>query len=327
MPASLPTAAAEDHLAPLYVERPDGARLALHVSEPADGSADLTVVLAHGWSASSRIWAGCATALRARDNRLRVVTFDQRGHGASTPGTESASIRLLAQDLHAVIDAVSAHTPVVIAGHSMGGMALMELAAHSPHVVGQRLAGVLLVATSSGHLDLTASAYPPLTRAVGTARHALAALCLLAPRPAQHLRDLLQPTSVPRPPIDVAARWYRAVTTHDVTGQLAPLTEVPVHIVTGDADRLIPPVHALRLAAQIATSRLHVIPDAGHRLPTEHADALVDILLGLCAQVRGRTPERSLRRRRPAFLRGPRHLLKGRDRQIDVSTHREPSRS
>ncbi|MGW1362941.1 alpha/beta fold hydrolase [Streptomyces chartreusis] len=268
-----------------FLQRPDGAHLALYTTDPAT-TPDLTVVLAHGWSASARIWTGYAGAMHARDDRLRVVAFDQRGHGASTPGTRPASMRLLARDLQAVITTAAQHTPVVVAGHSMGGMALLSLVAHAPDLLGHPVAGVLLAATSGGQLDLTARTYPPLTRALGATRHAIAAFCLHAPHPAQHLRDLLRPPTAPRPAIDVAAHYYRAVTAHDVTGRLGPLAGVPVHIVTGDADRLIPPVHSLRLAAQISTSRLHVIPNAGHRLPTDHPDTLLEILGALCAQAR-----------------------------------------
>src|SRR5690606_39241792 len=45
------------------------------------------------------------------------------------------------------------HGPVVLVGHSMGGMALMALAEEYPDLVEERVAGVALVATTAGELE------------------------------------------------------------------------------------------------------------------------------------------------------------------------------
>jgi len=138
-----------------YLPRPDGARLALYTDGP--DAAPVTVVLAHGWCATASIWHDHARHLAARG--IRVIRYDQRGHGASLSGTSTASTRLLADDLAAMLRHTRRRTRVVVAGHSMGGMGVLQLAAHHP-TVAARLSGVLLVATSSGQMDLTGAQHP-----------------------------------------------------------------------------------------------------------------------------------------------------------------------
>lgn len=267
-----------------YLPRADGARLALYTDGPDDAA--VTVVLAHGWCATASIWHDHARHLAARG--IRVIRYDQRGHGASPTGTSPASTQLLAYDLAAVLRHTRRRSHVMVAGHSMGGMAVLQLAAHHPAVAAS-LSGVLLIATSSGQMDLTAAQHPPLDRLVGRARHTIATLCLRLPGPTQTVRDLLSPTSDPRPPIDVAADWYRAVTKHHIQpGSLASLSTIPVHIMAGEHDRLVPAVHALRLAAQLPHAQLHVVPAGRHGLPSEPAQVRA-VLEELCGLGLGRT--------------------------------------
>ncbi|MCX4826375.1 alpha/beta fold hydrolase [Streptomyces sp. NBC_01142] len=112
---------------PLHLSRPDGARLAVYRREQS-ATPDVTLVLAHGWSASSAVWDDVIRHLPV-DARVRLLTFDQRGHGASTQGRTPAGIDVLADDLEAVLSAFSADTPAIVAAHSMGSMSVLESAA------------------------------------------------------------------------------------------------------------------------------------------------------------------------------------------------------
>ncbi|MET9777951.1 alpha/beta hydrolase [Streptomyces sp. NPDC006367] len=279
-----------------YLPRPDGARLALYTDGP--DAAPVTVVLAHGWCATASIWHDHARHLAARG--IRVIRYDQRGHGASLTGTSTASTRLLADDLAAVLRHTRRRSRVVVAGHSMGGMGVLQLAAHHP-AVAAGLSGVLLIATSSGQMDLTGTQHPPLERLVGRARHIIAAMCLRLPGPTQTVRDLLSPASDPRPPIDVAADWYRAVTEHHIEpGSLASLSAVRVHVMAGERDRLVPAVHALRLVAQLPHAHLHVVPAGRHGLPSEQPAQVLAVLEKLCGLPRTQPHHHPLRRLRSA---------------------------
>lgn len=140
--------------APVVVEADDGTRLHAEIDETAETtSADsdqLTVVFCHGYSLNLDLWHYQRLAVRGR---YRTVFWDQRGHGRSRRGpTGSATIEQMGADLRAVIEATAPEGPLVLVGHSMGGMTIMSLAAHEPELFEARVVGVALVATSAGGL-------------------------------------------------------------------------------------------------------------------------------------------------------------------------------
>ncbi|WP_435058020.1 alpha/beta fold hydrolase [Streptomyces sp. bgisy060] len=270
----------------LHLMRPDGARLAVYRREPS-APPEVTVVLAHGWSASAAVWDDVLRHLPA-DDRTRILTFDQRGHGASTPGRAHADMQVLADDLQAVLSTFSPDTPAIVVAHSMGAMAVLTSAATRGPTTDVQPAGLLLVSASSGQMDLSLAGHPPLARVVGSARTAIAEACTRAPRSTRYLRDLLVPSAVPRPTTDVAAAWFRAIMEFDVAGRLTALRDIPVHLVTGSQDRVIPPVHTCRLAAELAHARVHVLEGATHRVPSEQPALLAMLLTELVEGARRR---------------------------------------
>jgi 3-oxoadipate enol-lactonase len=92
-----------------------------------------TLVLCHGFTGSSLDFALQVDALAAD---RRVVTLDQRGHGASTRTRrlEGYTIEQLSADLGAFIEAVGGG-PVDLLGHSMGGRVVMGLVQDHPELV------------------------------------------------------------------------------------------------------------------------------------------------------------------------------------------------
>src|SRR3712207_508539 len=141
----------------LDVPPPPGSRVVttddgvdLHVEFDGVVDAPLTVVFSHGFTARLAEWELQRRALR---DRYRLVLWDQRGHGRSavTP-LPDATIDRTGRDLGQVLDAVVPSGPVVLAGHSMGGMSVMALARQRPELFGDRVVGVFLLATSAGGL-------------------------------------------------------------------------------------------------------------------------------------------------------------------------------
>lgn len=99
--------------------------LAVFTSGNPDGP---TLVLVHGWPDTHVLWQHVRPHLV---DRFRVVTYDSRGAGESTVPTDNARYLLteLADDLRAVIDAVSPGTPVHVLGHDWGAVETWEAAA------------------------------------------------------------------------------------------------------------------------------------------------------------------------------------------------------
>ena len=62
-----------------------------------------TLVLAHGWTLTRASWEPVVAEVQSH-RAVRVIAYDQRGHGRSTWGTvRSQSIQALADDLATVI--------------------------------------------------------------------------------------------------------------------------------------------------------------------------------------------------------------------------------
>ena len=272
------------------VPTPDGARL--HATVEGRGTAPVTVVLAHGWTLAQAAWDDVATELAAdvAAGRLRLVRYDQRGHGRSTWGTaEPVSIDLLGADLAAVLDACAPTGPVVLGGHSMGGMTIMCLAAARPELFGGRVRGAALVDTSAGDLHrlsgLLARLQPGLTTAALAGARVVERLRRLSPpssaRHQRMVRGLLYGDDatpgmvvagaeiIAAAPVRTFVVFYGALTEHDKRDGLAALTRVPVEVLVGAQDRLTPVRHSEQLSAALPGAVLHVEPGCGHMLPQE----------------------------------------------------------
>jgi pimeloyl-ACP methyl ester carboxylesterase len=109
------------------------------------------IVLAHGITCAIRAWTYQIAEL-AREHR--VIAFDHRGHGRSAiPRRGGYSLSHLAADLDAVLDATLAPGErAVIAGHSMGGMAIAAWSDRYRHKVPSRADAVALINTTTGDL-------------------------------------------------------------------------------------------------------------------------------------------------------------------------------
>ena len=149
----------------------DGVRLHTEVFGPEDG---YPIVLAHGITCAIRVWAHQIADL-SRD--YRVIAFDHRGHGRSDvpPRRGNYSLDFLAADLDAVLDAtLRPGERAVIAGHSMGGMAIASWAARYPRRVRRCADAVALINTSTGDVvrDVRMLQVPTRWRRQGSAPRA-----------------------------------------------------------------------------------------------------------------------------------------------------------
>src|SRR4029079_11058214 len=105
-----------------FVDSVDGVRIATYEQGNTDGP---TLVMAHRWPDSHVLWNGVVSRLA---DRFRIIRYDSRGVGnSSVPKPISAyTISRLADDLGAVIAAVSPGEPVHLLGHDWGSVATWE---------------------------------------------------------------------------------------------------------------------------------------------------------------------------------------------------------
>ena len=273
----------------------DGARL--HVTTYGRDDADVTLVLAHCWTADEQDWHYQVRHLLATYGPdLRLVTWDARGHGRSDVALErDCTVTRLARDMGQVVDSFAADGPLVLAGHSIGGMTIMALPEERPDLV-SRVAGLVFVATSSGRLDTVTLGLPEmgpvLRRALprilaGRAKHLTRAERRRTPSIERmvvnrflmgsplRLRDagLVVDQLVSCSPATMSA-FYRDLMGHERTEGLKAYDDIPTVVMVGSADLLTPPHHARRLASAISGARLLVLPGAGHYLPLERDQAV-----------------------------------------------------
>jgi pimeloyl-ACP methyl ester carboxylesterase len=299
------------------VQADDGVLLAVEEIGPRD--APLTVVFVHGYTLSMASWtfqrrslaAELATANGHRPD-ARLVFYDQRGHGASGRGkAERSTIQQLARDLATVLERRVPDGPVVLVGHSMGGMTIMGLAALRPELFGSKISAVALLATSSGQLaDLNFGLPELLTRvraavfpvAAWTMRHRPA----FAERTRRLAADVVSAVTrslsfasadvdpalvhyvdsmIAGTPVDVIAEFYPALAGLDETGSLEPLRRVPTLVLTGDKDKMIPMEHSELLLERLPDAAYVVVPDAGHLVMLEKPDEVTEALTALLRRV------------------------------------------
>jgi pimeloyl-ACP methyl ester carboxylesterase len=304
------------------VQADDGVLLA--VEEIGPRAAPLTVVFVHGYTLSMASWtfqrrslaAELATANGHRPD-ARLVFYDQRGHGASGRGkAERSTIQQLARDLATVLERRVPDGPVVLVGHSMGGMTIMGLAALRPELFGSKISAVALLATSSGQLaDLNFGLPELLTRvraavfpvAAWTMRHRPA----FAERTRRLAADVVSAVTrslsfasadvdpalvhyvdsmIAGTPVDVIAEFYPALAGLDETGSLEPLRRVPTLVLTGDKDKMIPMEHSELLVERLPDARFVVVPDAGHLVLLEKPAEVTQELTALLRAVGAGTP-------------------------------------
>ncbi|WP_235922094.1 alpha/beta fold hydrolase [Lentzea tibetensis] len=304
----------------------DGVPISVEEIDPVDGGEpDLTVVLVHGFALDRRCWHFQRRDLAELDDpRVHQVLYDQRSHGRSGRATpESSTIEQLAHDLDAVIRAVVPEGPLVLVGHSMGGMTIMALAELRPELFEQRVRGVALVSTAAGAVGgaglpkSVLSRYNPVTLGVGRLAgiqpglvewvrgkaktltwSGIRALAFGDKSVAPSLVDLME-QMINKTSVKVLTEFLETLGTHNRYKALAGLRHCEVLVISGDADKLTPFSHAERMAEEMPHGELVRVPGAGHMAMMEQADLVTDHLVGLierCARDRGESRKKWWRR-------------------------------
>ncbi|HEY5834755.1 alpha/beta fold hydrolase [Streptomyces sp.] len=272
----------------------------------------VTVVFSHGYCLNQDSWHFQRDALRGT---VRAVYWDQRSHGRSERGRDqaagrTASIDQLGRDLKAVLDAAVPEGPVVLVGHSMGGMTVMAFADQFPEYVRERVAGVALLSTSAGKLAAVtlglpaagARAFralaPGVLRLLGSqadlverGRRATADLFAGVVKRYSFGSDDVDPAVVrfaerliESTPIDVVAEFYPAFTEHEKGAALAALDGLPALVLAGDKDLLTPSAHSAEIAEKLPAAELIVVEGAGHLVIFERPELVNTALAALISK-------------------------------------------
>jgi pimeloyl-ACP methyl ester carboxylesterase len=300
---------------PIQVTSDDGTRLYAEVDEPEDWPAAhdaeptdhtepaedggrvpprLTVVFCHGYCLTLDAWHYQRLSLRGD---VRVVFWDQRGHGRSERGDAgSASVAQLGADLEAVLAITAPDGPLVLVGHSMGGMTIMSLAARRPDLIADRVAGVALLATSSGGLAQHDLGLRGLGKLVNRAAPGMIGLVARRPGWVDRVRrigsdleevivqrwsyaspvspELLDFTAqmIATTRLDVIRDFMPELTQFEARDTVRSLAPIPALVLAGDRDLMVPHQHSVEIAEKLPQSRLVLVNNANHLVMLERPD-------------------------------------------------------
>lgn len=280
----------------------DGVPLAVREVGPED--APLTVVFAHGFCL--RMGSFHFQRVRLTEHwgaQVRMVFFDQRGHGQSGDAPpETYTVEQLGRDLEAVLAVMAPKGPVVLVGHSMGGMAVLSHARQYPQRYPTRVVGAALISSAAEGVarspvgEILKS--PALEAVRFTARYAPklvhrgrgAARSVIGPilRAASYGDEKISPSVVAfsermmhDTPIATLVEFLHALEVHDETAGLETQSRVPTLVACGDRDLLTPKEYSQEMADVLAKSELVIVPGAGHLVQLECPEVINDALVRL----------------------------------------------
>ncbi|BBZ10329.1 alpha/beta hydrolase [Mycobacterium branderi] len=292
------------------VTTPDGVPLAVREVGPVD--APLTVVFAHGFCL--RMGAFHFQRMRLCDQwgpRVRMIFYDQRGHGRSGEAPpETYTIAQLGKDLETVLQVIAPRGPIVLVGHSMGGMTVLSHARQYPQHYGSRIVGAALISSAAegvaksplgeilqnpalDAIRFTARSAPKL---VHRGRHVARSLIGPILRAASYGDFNVSPSVVAfsqkmmhGTPVATMVEFLHALETHDETAALSTLARIPTLIVCGDHDLLTPDEYSRRMASALPNCELIIVGRAGHLVLLGKPDPINE---GLVRLVKRATPGR-----------------------------------
>lgn len=285
---------------------PDGVVVHTEVDEgPSD---DCTLVFVHGYGLNLDCWHFQRLHFRGR---LRQVFYDQRSHGRSSRSeAELCRIPQLADDLYQVLQEVVGDAPVIMIGHSMGGMTIMRLAQSRPELFGSQILGVALFSTSAGELldhspirGIPGRTFHRVAEPVMAGLNRIPELVAQGRRAGSDLGYVVTrrlafgpevPTSyvdfasemLAQIPLEVVADYYPAFAELDEFRALEILSTVPTVVVGGVNDVITPIEHTARIIDLLPKAEAIRVENCGHLGMIEKHEIFNDALDRLIDRVR-----------------------------------------
>ena len=295
----------------LTVTAADGTDLHVEIVEAKQPTTAPTVVFVHGFCLDMGTFYFQRKLLAERGDH-RLVFYDQPGHGRSGR-LESGEydIAALGRSLGAVLDATVPDGPLILVGHSMGGMTIMAFAELYPEWFGSRVVGVVLMSTTGGLIDKTqlglrtlvargsAPLVPVMDRAarlgggvIERARLASSDLSWLLTRrygfgdsrPSPSLVTFVESMNS-RTSAETVTKYLRTLYSHARYPALAALRSTPTLVMVGTKDLLTPVAHSEEILRHLPDAEFVKIDNSGHVVMLENADEVNAVLVAFLEKI------------------------------------------
>ena len=227
------------------------------------------ILFVQGWSQPGARWRRLAERLA---DRYTCVMPDNRECGRTGPSPEPFTLPDLADDLLALMTRLG-HERFLLVGVSMGGMISQEVVIRAP----ERVVAAVLVSTWGSTNGCVPAPDPMVVFPVGTTRYEIGYNLwsrLSGPGFAEAHPEVIHEQALINAEhevtLDNVMRQLDAIRQWD-PGDALLQVDVPIRIVHGDADPLIPYENGVRLAERLGLE-LVTCPSVGHGVPFERPD-------------------------------------------------------
>ena len=278
--------------------------------EKATDKAEVTVVFVHGFTLAGESWYAQFSDLRDRFPNARLLTMDLRGHGQT--GEVPASLCTVTGAAHDVSEVIAAcaddDSPIVVVGHSLGGLIALNLLHTAPQDIQDRIAGVALISTSIDKLSAQGVPQILASPVADAARDAMES----APKEVRKFREAIAKFMAPSLAVAVFSRptnydiiEFHAAMIHEtplatIVGYLGDLEEheefeaapylrgKPGAVIVGSKDDVTPREQADLIMEKWPEAHLVEVDHAGHMVIMEAAEevnqALAEVITSMLEQ-------------------------------------------
>ena len=227
------------------------------------GTGSAPVLLLHGFGADLNSWMFTQPALAEAG---RTIALDLPGHGGSSKDVGAGDADALSSAVEAALTALGVERAHLV-GHSLGGAIAAAVAARRP----DRVASLTLIASAGLGPEINAAFIDGFVRAARR-KDAVEILQLLVHDPALVSRAMVEDVlrykrldGVTKALETIARAWFAGG--RQTLDLIATITaqKMPVQVIWGRDDRIIPVSHAQALAARMPQGpQVHILAQAGH---------------------------------------------------------------
>jgi pyruvate dehydrogenase E2 component (dihydrolipoyllysine-residue acetyltransferase) len=237
------------------------------------GEGKAAIVLVHGFGGDLDNWLFNIDALA---QQARVYAFDLPGHGQSSKDITDPTLHGLSQALVAFMDVVGVGTAHLV-GHSLGGAVAMQTAIDAP----DRVQSLSLIGSAglgpeinADYIDafITAASRRELKPAL---EHLFARKELVSRQLVDDVLKYKRLDGVDEALKKLSSALFPGGRQHVQLGDALRDTNIPILVVWGEHDEIIPARHTTTLAGN---ARTHVMGGAGHMVQMEAANAINSLL-------------------------------------------------